>query len=206
MKKMIKSLVAVAPLAALLVVLPAQAQYKVVYPDGRVTYTDTPPPPSSGAKVTKLGENVSVVPQNPLPLELRTVASRYPVTLFTTKTCAPCDAARAFLRQRGVPYSEKTIISTADVDALERLTGARQAPSLTIGAQALQGFAADTWGSYLDTAGYPRESKLPAAYQNPAATPLTEPAQTAKANTPDAKPVEVTPAVPQQQTPGGIRF
>jgi glutaredoxin len=206
MKKMIKSLVAVAPLAALLVVLPAQAQYKVVYPDGRTTYTDTPPPPSSGAKVTKLGENASVVPQTLLPLELRTVASRYPVTLFTTKTCAPCDTARAFLRQRGVPYSEKTIISTADVDALERLTGARQAPSLTIGAQALQGFAADTWGSYLDTAGYPRESKLPATYQNPAATPLTEPPQTAKANAPDAKPAEVTPAIPQQQTPGGIRF
>ena len=114
MKKMMKSLVAVAPLAALLVVLPVQAQYKVVYPDGRVTYTDTPPPPSSGAKVTKLGENISIVPQTPLPLELRTVASRYPVTLYTTKGCSPCESGRQFLHARGIPFSEKLVVTTAD--------------------------------------------------------------------------------------------
>ena len=36
---------------ALLAALPSQALYKVVGPDGKVTYTDTPPPPSSGSRV-----------------------------------------------------------------------------------------------------------------------------------------------------------
>src|SRR5688572_9941938 len=125
MKKLIRSLQlwasapASALLAALLCVVPAHAQYKVVGPDGRVTYTDTPPPSSSGSKVTKLGDRVSVIPQVALPLELREAVSRYPVTLYTMKTCEPCDAARQFLRTRGVPHTERLIVSGEDGDVLE---------------------------------------------------------------------------------------
>jgi hypothetical protein len=45
---------------------------------------------------------------------------------------------------------------------------------VTIGAQVVRGMSAESWTSYLDAAGYPKESKLPASYQFPAATPLTE--------------------------------
>ena len=41
-------------LMALLTALPSQAQYKVVGPDGKITYTDRPPV-SESAKVTALG-------------------------------------------------------------------------------------------------------------------------------------------------------
>jgi glutaredoxin len=207
MTKMIRFLAWAAPLAALLVVVPSHAQYKVVSPDGKVTYTDTPPPSSSGSKVTRLGENISVIPQVPLPLELRQPALRYPVTLYVTKVCAPCDAARQLLRQRGVPYTEKLVVSTADVEMLERLTGARQAPSLTIGAQALQGLAADSWNSYLDSAGYPRESKLPANYQYPAPTPLTEaPAPVARQAPAEQSPTPAPSPSPATGAASGIRF
>jgi glutaredoxin len=209
MKTMIRSLLVSAPLAAfcaLFVALPALAQYKVVSPDGRITYTDTPPPANSGSKVTRLGEHPVVVTETPLPIELRQAASRYPVTLYTTKVCPPCDIGRQLLRQRGIPFSEKVVITTPDVEALERLTGARQAPALTIGAQALSGLATDSWNSYLDSAGYPRESKLPANYQYLAATPLTEPpAPVARQAASDAR-AEPAPATPTNSSPTGIRF
>jgi glutaredoxin len=203
---MIESLVRIVPLVALAAVLPVQAQYKVVSPDGRVTYTDTPPAQSGGAKVTKLGENQNVVPQAALPLELRQATSRFPVTLYTMKVCEPCDTARQLLRQRGVPFSEKLIISAEDGDALQRITGGRDAPSLTIGSQVLRGLVAETWNGYLDVAGYPRESRLPPNYQYPAATPLVEPPTT---------PVAAERRAPEQPTeqrtgepasPSGIRF
>jgi glutaredoxin len=207
-KTIIRSLVLAAPLAALFVSLPGLAQYKVVSPDGRVTYTDTPPSTSGGSKVTKLGERISIVSETPLPIELRQPASRYPVTLYTTKTCPPCDAGRQLLRQRGIPFNEKLVVTGPDVEALERLTGARQAPALTIGAQALSGLASDSWNAYLDSAGYPRESKLPANYQYPAAAPLTEPpAPVARQGASDAPRAEPAPiATPTTSSPSGIRF
>ncbi|HEY9238447.1 MAG TPA: DUF4124 domain-containing protein, partial [Burkholderiaceae bacterium] len=42
------------PLVALLAGTPAHAQYKVVGPDGKVTYTDRPPT-ASGGRVTSIG-------------------------------------------------------------------------------------------------------------------------------------------------------
>ena len=47
--------------AALLASLPAQALYKVVSPDGRVTYTDTPPAASAGTRVIQLGSHANVI-------------------------------------------------------------------------------------------------------------------------------------------------
>jgi glutaredoxin len=204
MIKTARTLVALAGIAACAAAL---AQYKVVGPDGRVTYTDTPPPPSSGSRVSKLGENPSVISQVSLPLELRQAVQRYPVTLYTLKTCEPCDAARTFLRTRGVPFTEKLVLTGEDGDAMMRLTGGREAPSISIGAQVLRGFASDNWSSYLDSAGYPRDSHLPSNYQFPAATPLTEPPP-APADKKTAQPAPQAQPLPAERTttPGGIRF
>ncbi|WP_280154919.1 glutaredoxin domain-containing protein [Piscinibacter sp. XHJ-5] len=197
-------------LAALLVALPSHALYKVVGPDGKVTYTDTPPPPNSGSKVTRLtGSSASVVSEPALPLELRQAMQRYPVTLYALKVCEPCDLARQTLRQRGVPFAEKLIVTRQDEEELMRISGGRDAPTVTIGAQVLRGFAGETLNSYLDSAGYPRDSRLPASYQAPPATPLTEsPAVTRRQGTPvppPAAPVEQQPPA-VQPSPSGIRF
>ena len=191
-----------AAVAALLaaVVMPVQALYKVVGPDGKVTYTDRPPSAADG-KVTPLSSTGSAVTVDPteLPLELRQVAARYPVTLYVVADCAPCDSARTMLRQRGIPYAERIIVTEEDADAVQRLTGTRDVPTLTIASQALRGFSAETWSGYLDAAGYPRESRLPAGYQFAAATPVTQRAEPARP--PAAPPVAVPPA-----SPSGIRF
>ena len=209
MKEMNKSLRILVGAAALCALLPAQAQYKVVGPDGKITYTDTPPISASGAKITRLGERGSPAADVALPHELREARNRFPVTLYTMKSCPPCDAGRDFLRQRGVPFNERTMATGEDGDALQRLTGGREAPTLTIGSQVLTGMNPDTWGSYLDSAGYPRESRLPANYQNPAPTPLTEPkpAQTAAAPRAASAPARTAPAPAETApSPTGIKF
>ncbi|MDO9313029.1 MAG: glutaredoxin family protein [Burkholderiaceae bacterium] len=155
--------------------LPASAQqYKVIGADGKVTYTDRPPI-TLGDRISQFKSRGSPLnPEAALPADLRQAAQRYPVTLYVTANCPPCDSARQFLRQRGIPHVEKSLITAEDGEALARLTGGRDAPAVTIGAQVVRGMSAESWTSYLDAAGYPKESKLPASYQFPAATPLTE--------------------------------
>ena len=196
--------------AALLVALPSLAQYKVVGPDGKVTYTDRAP---NDGKVTALNArngSATAAPDVNLPLELRQVAARYPVTLYAiTGACELCNAARQLLRQRGVPYTEKQIMSPEDTAALQKISGGSDIPTLTIGGQALRGLAAEVWASYLDTAGYPRESRLPSNYQYAAPTPIVEraPAPTrtaAAASAPAAAPAPAPTATPANPT--GIKF
>ena len=188
----------------------AHAQYKVVGPDGRVTYTDRAPTTSEGGRVTPLREKTAVAqPEVALPYELQQAASRYPVTLYVvTGACDPCAAARKMLRDRGVPYVEKTVTSAEDSEALQRLSGGREAPTLSIGTQVLRGFAGETWTSYIDAAGYPKESKLPPAWQPRPATPLvvrTTEAPASAART-AAAPLPARAATPLPAASGSIRF
>jgi glutaredoxin len=195
------------------VALPGHALYKVVAPDGSITYTDRPPPASAGRPVP-LGGGRDATPASEaaaalagLPLELRQVTARYPVTLYSSTDCAPCESARRLLGARGVPFVERTVVSEDDAEALNRLTGGRSVPTLTIGTQALRGFADSDWHSYLDAAGYPRESRLPRNYQQPAATPLVErQAEAAPQPQRPAAPPPEPAAPPPPPAPAGIRF
>ena len=153
---------------------PALAQYKVVLPDGSVTYTDRPRP-DGNARITPLGRSGAPVSTEPtLPQDLRQATQRYPVTLYTTTECAPCESGRKFLQQRGIPFSERRIVSEEDTLAMERAVGGRTVPALTVGAQPMRGYAEADWTAYLDAAGYPRESKLPRNWQNPAPVAMVE--------------------------------
>jgi glutaredoxin len=201
-----------APLVALLLAaLPVQAQYKVIGTDGKVTYTDRPAV-NSGGKVTSLGARTTAIgpTDTALPLELRQPAAKYPVTLYTvTGSCEPCESARQLLRQRGIPYAEKQVQGPEDSEALERLSGGRDAPTLAIGSQMMRGLAPEVWGSYLDAAGYPRESRLPASYTYAAATPIVERRDASAAKPPaavrPAQPEAAAPA-PAPANPANIKF
>jgi glutaredoxin len=201
---------AVALLSAVLAAAPAFAQYKVIGPDGKTTYTDRPPAPVGGNVTALGGRGTPVTTEVALPQELRLATSRYPATLYvTTGACEPCDGARQLLRQRGVPFTEKQVVTAEDSEALQRLTGARDAPTLTLGAQTLKGLSAEVWNSYLDAAGYPRESRLPANYQYPAASPLTERREAARVAPPPPRPTpraEPAPAPAAAPAQGTIRF
>ncbi len=194
--------------------LQAQSVYRIVGPDGRVTFSDKP---SLSAVPAAKGSAPDIPTTAPsasgvaLPFELRRVVNQFPVTLYTASNCAPCDQGRLLLRKRGVPFAEKTVSSAEDAQALQTLSGNTSLPFLTIGSQQIQGFSEQEWTQYLTAAAYPETSKLPASYRAPAATPLVVPEQPAVAQDKPApqapRPAEV-PVAPKRSTdnPAGIQF
>lgn len=194
----------------------AQQVYRIVGPDGKVTFSDQPPPAASNAKVkaaTPGGGGGAA--STGLPFELRQVAAKYPVTLYTGENCTPCGAARNMLTNRGIPFSERTVTTNEDVQALQRLSGDASLPFATIGGQQLKGFSDAEWTQFLNAAGYPASSTLPASYRPPAPTPLvtvSTPTAPATAGGNGARPAP-RPGVPTQppveapaDNPSGIKF
>ncbi|MBS0466138.1 MAG: glutaredoxin family protein [Proteobacteria bacterium] len=163
--------IAIAASCALLA-LAAQAQqvYRIVGPDGKVTFSDKPP--SAGADGVQMRGGQGGGGNDGLPYQLRQVATRFPVTLYTGSDCVPCNSARNLLINRGIPFAERTVASNEDIDALKRLSGEASLPFGTIGGQQLKGFSDSEWSQYLDAAGYPAQSQLPPSYRRPAPTPL----------------------------------
>lgn len=185
---------------------PAWALYKVVGPDGRVTYTDRAPV-DKPAKAIKA--NGASVPTDALPYELQKVVSRFPVTLYTGNNCTPCDTARQLLKARGVPFTEKTVVSSEDIRQFRSQEATDQLPTVRIGQKQLSGLQHNDWTAYLDAAGYPAISALPPGYQHSPPTPLV-PIEPKPGNAPgasDAAPgTPTTPVAPAGNTPAGIRF
>jgi glutaredoxin len=63
------------------------------------------------------------------------------VLLYTSRSCAHCRRAKAFLEAQGIPFSELDVGRSAKArKALERL-GARGVPTLVIGDRRLDGFS-----------------------------------------------------------------
>lgn len=175
----------------------AQQVYRIVGQDGKVTFSDQPPPATSNAKTTSSAGSVSSSPATiALPFELRQVVNKYPVTLYTGDNCGPCGTARTLLISRGVPFNEKTIGSPEDIKALQRLSGDTSLPFATIGGQQLNGFSDVEWSQFLNAAGYPASSLLPANYRQAAATPLV-----AVAASPSAAPAATNTAAPARPAP-----
>ncbi len=211
-----RALLALAVIAGGLLSPLAQAQqvYRIVGPDGKVTFSDQPPPAASSGKVSTAnpGGAGGSAPTG-LPFELRQVASKYPVTLYSGENCGPCGTARALLINRGIPFSERTVNTNDDIKALQRLSGDASLPFATIGSQQLKGFSDMEWTQFLNAAGYPATSVLPPSYRPPAPAPLVSvalpPAVTgngAPAARPAAAPAPVAPPPPAADNPAGIKF
>lgn len=189
----------------------AQQVYRIVGPDGRVTFSDRPPA-ETGARTAAApaaagGQGAATTAA--LPFELRNVASRFPVTLYTGAECGPCASGRAFLASRGIPFSERTVSTNDDIEALKRISGAARLPFMTIGGQQINGYSEPEWTQYLDAAGYPRASRLPAGYRNPPPAPLVamqQPAPIAAEPEQQAAPQAQLPLPPPPANPAGIRF
>jgi glutaredoxin len=190
----------------------AQQIYRIVGPDGRVTFSDQPP-----LDTTKAATPAKAVPlpgaggsaNAALPFELREVASRYPVTLYSAPSCVPCGAGRGMLSSRGIPFAEKTVTTNEDIEALKRLSaGGATLPLLTIGGQQLRGFSEAEWTQFLDAAGYPKTSLLPPNYSRSPPAPLVvvqdQTAARPAPQAPDAS--QAPPPPPPEENPAGIKF
>lgn len=198
-------------------VLQAQTIYRIVGADGRVTFSDRPPAEAANATAqSAAGRPVGAAAGDPrLPYELRQVVIRYPVTLYSGAGCVPCNAGRLMLQSRGVPFTEYTVTSNEDVEALQRISGDKSLPFLTIGGQKIKGYSEAEWTQFLNAANYPAASQLPSSYRNaqpkalvtvqqataPEPAPAREPAESSAA----ASPVAPAPQ-PAVANPAGIKF
>ena len=206
-------------LMAGLLAVPAHAQgvYRIIGPDGKVSFSDQPAPAASASSRPAGAPASSGNAAAQLPFELRQINSRFPVTLYSSRDCAPCNSGRNLLNARGIPYTEKTVDTAQDSDALKRLSGEMSLPFLTIGGQQIKGYSDTEWTKFLDAAGYPKQSALPSSYRRPAPSPMVEltseqagatsasPARAADQGRAASGPAEV-PVAPPAQNPAGIRF
>jgi glutaredoxin len=145
-----------------LVVGVAQAQmYRWVDGQGRVFYSDRPPPPSAkSAEKKKLGS--SVIETSAAPFELQRAMKISPVTLYTSPTCKEaCSQARAALNARGVPFKEVQVWNEETNLELRQISGGNEVPVLIVGRDMHKGFLQSGYDELLDLAGYPKAGTLP---------------------------------------------
>ncbi len=193
--------------------------YRVPGPNGTVTLTDRAPSNVGQATAVRPDGRPLQTSEAALPYELRQAVAKYPVTLYSGEGCAPCNSGRILLQSRGIPFTELTVTTSEDADALQRIGGDRSLPLLTIGGQKIKGFSEAEWTQFLTAASYPARSLLTSSYRNPPPKPLVAvqrpadaaPGQAASAAAPqesqanngrDAPP----PAAPAPANPSGIRF
>jgi glutaredoxin len=170
---------ALAALAALCTLAQAQTLYRYLDANGRVVYSDQPPPPSArDVQPKRLPENI--IETDPVPLATRQAAARFPVTLYTFD-CDVCREAQAMLARRGVPHETVIVSEEKGAARLKALTGKQSAPVLQVGdKQVIEGYNEERWQASLDQAGYPKNAPplrappapgAPAAASPPVAAP-----------------------------------
>jgi len=139
-----------------------------------------------------------------MPYETRQAMVKYPVTLYASKNCAPCDQARDALRARGVPFNEYSVVMNADIAALQARFGSTSLPVITIGSQSMKGYSSNDLQGYLDAAGYPAQARL-TGYRWPQAVALAPPAAAAATNPAAAASTPPTTVLPPPSK-SGIQF
>jgi glutaredoxin len=176
--------------AALLLPALAAAQanvYRWVDKDGKVHYSDTPPPePAKSLTQKRVGGGYAETSQ--LPYATQVAMQKSPVTIYTGADCGdPCKLGRSLLAKRGIPFSDRDAQGNPeDAEALKKLVGAIEVPVLTVGTSKVKGYEEGAWHSALDAAGYPRTAL-------PGQLPPRPPAAAKKAETPPPAP-EAPPA------------
>jgi hypothetical protein len=151
---------AITAFTLLVFALAVQAQlYRWTDENGKVHYTDTQPP-ASAKNVEKKGkarvsEAEAAAAQQSYALQQ--AVKNFPVTIYSSKECGnPCKDGIAYLKKRGVPFTEKAVATRAEIDELIKLAGAPRVPVMVVGVTTLKDFEEQGWSEALDTAGYPK--------------------------------------------------
>jgi glutaredoxin len=139
----------------------AQGAYRWIDNEGRLHFTDTPPPKGAAKKVETMKRGATAADET-LPFATRKAMEEFPVVVYVTGTCGdPCQQGRDLLKQRGVPFAETDVGSAEGQAAFKAATGqtAENVPILAVGSHRSTGFLAGEWNGLLDAAGYPKSAK-----------------------------------------------
>lgn len=134
----------------------AQQVHRWVDSSGRVHYSDLPPPPDA-RKVEERLIRSSQGAAEAMSFATRKANENFPVTLYVTDNCGPCDSARQYLNGRKIPFAETRVSTPEQVAELSRVTGdeAPKVPVMTVGSKPYKGWEQGAWNAALDAAGYP---------------------------------------------------
>ena len=134
--------------------------YRWVDKEGKVHFSDQPPPPDASQQTQKSMGGGYV--DTDYPYAVAQAMKRNPVTLYVAPSCGEaCASARELLSKRGIPFSERDAQSNANAqEALKKLIGGLEVPVLVVGDSTIKGYEQGQWSAALDTAGYPKE-RLP---------------------------------------------
>jgi glutaredoxin len=154
-------------LAVALAATAAHAQtYKWTDKDGKVNFTDTPPPPGA-RNVQQRSAAPGPADSGQGSYDLQIATKNFPVVLYTMDACEACKEARDLLVKRGVPFREVSIGTAAGNAELVKVTGKKDVPAMTVGKDVQIGYEPGAYHASLDSAGYPK-APLPGAQQSAA--------------------------------------
>ena len=132
-----------------------QQVYRYIDIDGRVVYSDKPPPPNAkDAQAKRIGANS--IETSDLSFAVAQAQERYPVTLYSFSCGVVCDTAQGVLNKRGVPHTVIDVSVGDGAERLKRLSGGLDAPTIQVGDQYATGFNEGKWQAMLTDAGYPK--------------------------------------------------
>jgi glutaredoxin len=124
-------------LLSLFLALPAFAGvYKWTDAQGRIHYSDAPPPV---ARTTQLKLQTYTGPVQ----VSQAIGADSGVTIYTTEWCGVCKRAKAFLEQNGVPFREWDVEKTEYGATKFKQLGGSGVPVITVGSGKMMGFDAD---------------------------------------------------------------
>jgi glutaredoxin len=148
----------------------ARTLYQWVDERGNISYQDRPPPEGQG-RVEEKTVRDGVGGSSGIPAAAE-AAAKAPVTLYMVPKCSPCDAARFYLKKRGVPYTEVNVSEKNQQAQREMVkkVGELSVPTITVGSKIMQGYVESLLKGELDQAGYPTAEEKPEA-ETPEGTP-----------------------------------
>jgi glutaredoxin len=137
--------------------IPASAQiHRWVDADGRVQYSDKPPPGVKSApveaRINSYG-GTPVVSGTAAPAA-KAEQSRPEIKMFATDWCPHCRRAQAFFAKQGIRYTHIDIEKSEAGRAEYRSLGGRGVPLIVVGEQRMSGFGEERLAQMLRAAGY----------------------------------------------------
>lgn len=129
--------------------------YKWIDVQGRTHYGDRPPAEARARPVTTPINTYSGAPVlqaagSPASM----AAARKSLVIYTTPTCGYCQAAKAHMNRRGIPYSERDVTISESNEREFRQKGGRGVPLIVAGSRTLNGYSAESLEELLKVAGY----------------------------------------------------
>jgi glutaredoxin len=130
--------------------------YKWVDENGKVHYSDSPPP---GRKAKKLDLKINSLGGPPVVSAITgagkpvVAAAAGGVKIYTTTWCGYCKQAKAYMQARGTRFQEIDVENSAQGQAEFRAIGGRGVPVILVGNRRMDGYSQGSLEAMLKQAG-----------------------------------------------------